>query len=75
MTEQIVDRKPTSEYLDEEYCERIRDLLELSPCKINIIQMTKLFDIIDKGMKDYCDSCDKVSTDDIPQRILWEELD
>lgn len=75
MTEQTVNNKPSSNYLGEEYCQRIRDLLELSPCKIDVIQMTKLFEIIDKGMMDYCDSCDKVNSEDIPRRIPWGDLD
>lgn len=73
------EKKPTSNYLDEESCENLRKVLreglELEEDLNETKWMNSIFDIIDNAIKIHCRDCpDKSSDDERGSRIPWEDL-
>lgn len=70
MSNQNANHVPTSNYLDEECCRKIRDLLELQS-SLAFFHMNKLFEIIDKGLEDYVE--DMGYDEDAPREMTASE--
>ena len=80
-------KRPTSGYLEEEYCEQLRELLRDAMQRhekgkplpkfyaTHEEYERKMFEIIDKAKESLCNNCEeKCSDDDRPTRIPWEDL-
>jgi hypothetical protein len=82
-------KRPTSSYLEEKYCEQLRELLRdamqrheegkpLPKFHANHYEYEqKMFDVIDKALMSFCDDCPDRSDggDGRGSRTEWEDLD